>query len=89
MRDYREDEVLEFIKGLRQDIKTIDREAYHERQKAAIRVHAWNWLTDPAMPMTDKEHDVCRKFARRIMKQLKPLSKYWHESDSGRLWIVK
>ncbi len=78
--------VLEQVKCWRSDIRMIDAEAYCDRNKVAIRVHAWNWLTSPSRPMTDREHDICRKFAGIVWRQLQ-LMTGWHESDSGRLWI--
>ena len=77
------------IKGFRYDIRIQDSEAYSVRNMAAVRVYAWNWLTSPSRPMTDKEHRVCRKMAKRVWKELHcgRFRRFWHESDSGRLWI--
>jgi len=77
------------IKGFRNDIRVQDTESYSDRNRAAVRVYAWNWATCPSRPMTDKEHSACSRFARQIWRQLhlSIFNVMWHESDSGRLWI--
>ena len=79
--------VTQMIKGFRADIRIIDREHYLPKQRAHVRVFAWNWLTSPSRPMSDQEHRVCRKMARKMMAFLKTMPEFWFESDSGRLWV--
>ncbi|MCK4500740.1 hypothetical protein KAU11_09580 [Candidatus Babeliales bacterium] len=81
--------IAQWIKGWRSDIAMIDIEGYTLRHKAAIRVHAYNWLTSPSRLMSDREHSACHRLAKRVWKQLNacPLVGLWHESDSGRIWI--
>lgn len=71
------------LRQWRSDIRTMDGACV--RSQVALLVYAWNWATRPNVPLTDKEHRVCRVFARVIMKRLRVLPG-WHESDSGRLW---
>jgi hypothetical protein len=73
------------LKQWRKDIQLMDTEGVN-RSQAAIRVYAYNWATSPYIAMTDREHRACRRFSRRVIKQLKKFTG-WHEQESGRLWI--
>ena len=77
--------IAQNIRQWRADIKLM--ETASDRHRAAIRVYAWNWATSPSRPMTDQEHRVCRKLAHKVWSDLQPLSHYWHEMESGCLWI--
>lgn len=55
---------------------------------ASTLCSAHNWATSPSIPRTDKEHRVCRAFAKRIRKQLEPLEEFWFESNAG-IYMVR
>jgi hypothetical protein len=79
-----QDSIARQIRSFREDIALIDAEST-DRAAMQIRCHAYNWATDPARMMTDKEHRVLRLFARIMLKQLQGRPG-WHEMESGRLW---
>lgn len=50
---------------------------------ASTLCNAHNWATAPSVPRTDKEHNICRIFAKHIRKQLDSLTEFWYETESG------
>ncbi len=57
----------------------------NDRRRTQMLVYAWNWATDPKALRSDREHGLCRRFAKLLMKLLAGRPG-WHESESGRLW---
>jgi hypothetical protein len=77
--------VAQEIMNWRRDLKMVDGcKVVNIRTQA--RVNCWNWATSPTALRTDREHEVCRKLARRVRRELDHLTG-WHESESGRLWV--
>ena len=75
--------IAEQIKSWRADIRICESGEY-----PAVRIYAyaWNWLTSPSRMMTDREHRVCGKMAKRVYAKLKDLPG-WHHMESGLIWI--
>ena len=75
--------VLETVKHMRKQTHEIQSLPIHYQVETFV--NCWNWLTCPSRPMTDKEHSICKRLAKRLYKALKSMP-YWSESDSGMLW---
>lgn len=50
---------------------------------------AWNHATNPALPMTDEEHQVARRYARAIKSRMARLGVRYLELSNGTLWPVR
>ena len=57
------------------------------RSYTACLCYAYNWATNPARLLTDREHVAMRRFARYCRTRLEHRAG-WREGESGRLEVI-